>query len=204
MGSGNSTKSQHNITLHSDRSGDYIIVHDESHWIFKWGTSLHGIEVVIMKEFGNALSAHLVRNNVDKDTGKHFDISNDDGYIDVFVKSDVIEIRDVKMEVKGICRESLEKVIFAAVRIYSFEYHQSVKWGCVNISSNDSIAAYFCYVNAFKKNGFGTSIQAPVSNSQENFLVDFVKDIHQAINIGPTQKEINVAGMIDQKRILHF
>lgn len=41
------------------------------------------------------------------------DISKDDGYIDIFVGSDVLEIRDVKMNVKGICRSSLEKVIFA-------------------------------------------------------------------------------------------
>ncbi len=204
MGSGNSTKKKSTITLHSDRGGYYLIIHDATHWTFKWGTSLNGIEVVIMKEFGNALSAHLVRNNIDKDTVKHFDISNDDGYIDVFVKSDVLEIRDVNMKRMGICIESLEKVIFAAMRIYSFEYHQSVKWGCVNINSNDSIAAYFCYVAAFKKNGFSTSIQAPVSNEQEHFLVDFVKDIHQAINLGPTQKEFDVSDMLDQKRPLHF
>lgn len=50
MGSANSIKQ---ISLHSDRGGD-----DTAHWTFKWGTILKGIEV--MKEFGNALSAHLV------------------------------------------------------------------------------------------------------------------------------------------------
>lgn len=181
MGSANSIKQ---ISLHSDRGGEYLIMHDTAHWTFKWGTILKGIEVIVMKEFGNALSAHLVRNNMSNDSSRHFDIAKDDGYIDIFVGSDVLEIRDVKMNVKGICRSSLEKVIFAAVRTYSKQCKGTVREGCVNISSKNSIAAYYCYVNAFKKNGFSTKIQAPESDKQENFVVDFVKDIYMVLNLG--------------------
>jgi len=203
MGSGNSIKSK-KLTIHSDRGGDYIIFDDETYWTFKWGTILKGIEVIVMKEFGNALSAHLVRNNMSNDSSKHFDISKDDGYIDVFVKSHVIEIRDVNMKPRGICRESLEKVIFAAMRIYPKQCKETVRWGCVNISSNNSIAAYYCYVNAFKKNGFSTKIKAPESDKQENFVVDFIKDIHMVLNLGPMQKEMDMVNRIDHKHILNF
>jgi hypothetical protein len=204
MGSGNSIKSKSSITLHSDRGGHYLIVHDATHWTFRWGTLLNGIEVVVMEEFGNALSAHLIRNNVDKNTAKQFDISNDNGYIDVFVKSDVLEIRDVQMTIMGICRASLEKVIFAAVRTYSKQCQSAVKWGCVNISSKNSIAAYYCYVNAFKTNGFSTLMEAPESDDQESFVVDFVKDIHNSINLGPIPKQFDMTDRIDNQRPLHF
>lgn len=36
---------------------------------------------------------------------------------------------------------------------------------------------------AFKKNGFSTKIQAPESDKQENFVVDFVKDIYMVLNL---------------------
>tara|TARA_B110000091_G_C13702214_1_gene426815 strand:+ start:316 stop:930 length:615 start_codon:yes stop_codon:yes gene_type:complete len=204
MGSGNSIKSKSIITLHSDRGGHYLIMQDATHCTFKWGTLLNGIEVVVMEEFGNALSAHLIRNNVDKNTANQFDISNDDGYIDVFVKSDVLEIRDVQMKIKGICRESLEKVIFAAVRTYSKQCQRAVKWGCVNISSKNSIAAYYCYVNAFKTNGFSTSAEPPESDDQESFVVDFVKEIHTSMNLGPITKQFDMTDKIDHQRPLHF
>ena len=79
-----------------------------------------------------------------------------------------------------------------------------MRWGCVNISSNNSIAAYYCYVNAFKKNGFSTEIKAPESDKQENFVVDFIKDIHMVLNLGLMQKEMDMVNRIDHKHILNF
>lgn len=199
MGSGNSVKF---ITLHSEpKAGDFMILNNGSEWTFKWGNIVAGIEVLVVKEHEASVSAHLIRNNMSSDKMKHFDVEKEDGYVDVIIKSGVCEILDVHMKCRGICTMSLEKVIFAAIRIYARDFHRAVRWGCVKISSNHAQAAYHCYVAAFQRNGFCTKTSEPETDTQEDFRVDFVKIVRQPINLGPLQQQID---RYAQKHPLYF
>jgi len=182
MGSGNSVKL---LTIHSEhKAGDFMILNDGPQWAFKWGNIMAGIEIVVVKEDTDTLSAHLIRNNINADRMKHFDVEKGDGYVDIIIKSEVCEILDVYMKCRGICTMSLEKVIFAAIRVYAREFHSSVRWGCVKISSNNARAAYHCYVTAFRRNGFCTETPVPLTDTQEDFIVDFVKIVRQPPQLG--------------------
>jgi hypothetical protein len=199
MGSGNSVKF---LTLHSEqKAGDFLIFNDGSECTFKWGNLLAGIEVVVVKEDAESLSAHLIRNNMSSDTMQHFDVEKGDGYVDITIKSEVCEISDVYMKCRGICTMSLEKVIFAAIRIYARDFRRCVRWGCAQISSKHARAAYHCYVAAFQKNGFRTETLEPESSTQMDFRVDFVKIIRQPINLGPLQQQIDTC---NGNRSLYF
>lgn len=183
MGAGNSVKL---LTLHSEhKAGDFMILNNGPRWAFKWGNIMAGIEIVVVKEDADILSAHLIRNNIKQDINKHFDVDKGDGYVSIVIKSGVCEILDVYMKCRGICTMSLEKVIFAAIRIYARDFHSSVRWGCVKISSNHALAAYHCYVDAFRRNGFRTETPVPLTDTQEDFIVDFVKIVRQPLNLGP-------------------
>ena len=189
MGSGNSVKF---LTLHSEqKAGDFLILNNGPEWTFKWGNIVAGIEVVVVKELSESLSAHLIRNNMFKNKVQHFDVEKGDGYVDITIKSGICEISDVYMKCRGICTMSLEKVIFAAIRIYARDFRRSVRWGCVKISSNHARAAYHCYVTAFQKNGFCTETVEPDTDLQENFIVDFVKIVRQPLNLGPLQQQLD-------------
>ena len=185
MGSSTSIKA---ITLHSEpKAGDFLILNDVTYWTFKWGNIVAGIEVLVRKQ-GQGLSAHLLRNNMMLDSTKHFDVEKQDGYMDVVIRSGVLEILDVHMKCRGICSMSLEKVMFAAIRIYARDFRRTVRWGCVNITSKQGRAAYRCYVEAFRRNGFCTETSIPETEVQEDFMLDFVKTIRQPLNMGPLQR----------------
>jgi len=175
-----------------------MILRDGPCWTFKWGNIVSGISVVVLKQGDHSLSAHLLRNNVMSESRKHFDVDKQDGHMDIAIKSGVLEIVDVHMKCRGICTMSLEKVMFAAIRIYARDLRRTVMWGCVNITSRHARAAYRCYVEAFRRNGFCTETKMPETEIQEDFMVDFVKIIRKPLNMGPLQQQI------DQERSLYF
>ena len=165
------------IEYFSDRGGDYTITHSDDKWTFRWGTVQSGVEIDVFRQH-NIIAGHLVRNNVSKKPRKHFDAEYD-GHLDVLIANRTVEIKNVFLRKRGICKESVHKVIFAAMRIYSRELRQSIRAGVVSISSDYAKKAYHCYKKAFKLNGFSTETPEPPSKRILDYLVVFTRDVYK-------------------------
>jgi len=164
------------IMVCDDRGGSYTITKYTDRWILQWGTIRRGIEVHVFRE-GSVIVAHLVRNNRSKHRHKHFDCEQD-GNVDILVTNNTIEIANVLLCPKGICRKSVTKTLFAAIRIYCKEFQQPVKSGIVNISSKEGIKAYHCYRKAFKKNAFESLTVEPSEKEVDDYLVLFRRKVY--------------------------
>jgi len=165
------------IEYHSDRAGAYTVTRTDAKWTFMWGTVEKGVEVdVFQQEY--LIAAHLVRNNLSKKPKKHFDAERD-GYLDVLIVDETVELKDVLLRPRGICKKSVNKVIFAAMRIYARQIRQPIRSGIVQISSEYAKAAYHCYKKAFKSNGFSTSTPEPLTKRIRDYVVVFTRDVYQ-------------------------
>lgn len=165
------------IEYFSDRGGDYTITHTDDKWVFRWGTVQNGVEIDVFKQ-KQMVAGHLVRNNFSKKSKKHFDAEYD-GHLDVIIANETVEIKNVFLSKRGICKESVNKVIFAAMRIYARELRQCIRAGIVIISSEYAKAAYHCYKKAFKLNGFSTETPEPPSKRILDYIVVFTRDVYQ-------------------------
>ena len=165
------------IEYYSDRGGDYTITITEDQWTFLWGPIDKGVEVVVYRQ-EQVVAGHLVRNNVSKKSKKHFDAERD-GYVDVLIENETVEIKDVTLRCRGICTNSVFHVIFATMRIYTREIKRPLRSGIVEISSADARSAYHCYKKAFKKNGFSTDVPEPPSKRVYDYVVPFTRNVYQ-------------------------
>jgi hypothetical protein len=165
------------IEYFSDRGGTYSITCTDDKWVFQWGSFNKGVEVDVFQQ-ENLIAGHLVRNNLSKKNKKHFDVERD-GYLDVLITDETVELKDVLLRPRGICKESVNKVIFAAARIYARQIRQPIRSGILEISSENAKAAYHCYKKAFKSNGFSTETPEPPSNNIRNYVVVFRRDVYQ-------------------------
>ena len=175
MGGASSIQSPH-ISACEDRGGSYTITQYTDKWILQWGTIQRGVEVHVFRQ-GSVVVAHLVRNNLSKHRRKHFDCEQN-GNIDIIVENNTIEIANVFLCPKGICRKSVDKTLFAAIRIYCQEFKQPVKSGVVNISSMEGIRAYHCYCKAFQRNAFESLTAEPSEKEVEDYLVLFTRRVY--------------------------
>lgn len=164
------------VIVCEDRGGSYTIKKYTDRWVLQWGTIQRGVEVHVFRQ-GSIISAHLVRTNLSKRKHKHFDCEQD-GNVDILVANNTIEIANVFLCQRGICRKSVTKTLFAAIRIYCQEFKQPVKSGIVNISSKEGIRAYHCYRKAFKRNAFESMTAEPSKKEVEDYLVLFTRKIY--------------------------
>lgn len=165
------------IEYFSDRGGDYTITHTDDKWTFRWGNVQKGVEVDVFQQ-ENLIAGHLVRNNLSKKNKKHFDAEHD-GYLDVLIANETVELKNVFLRKRGICKQSVNKVLFATMRIYARELRQCIRSGVVVISSEHAKAAYHCYKKAFKLNGFSTESLEPPSKIIFDYTVVFTRDVYQ-------------------------
>lgn len=174
---GSSPTTPVHIEYFSDRGGDYTITHTDDKWVFRWGTVQKGVEIDVFQR-GDIVAAHLVRNNFSKKSKKHFHAEYD-GHLDVIITNETVEVQNVFLRKRGICKESVHKVIFAAMRIYARELRKCIRTGIVVISSEYAKAAYHCYKKAFKLNGFSTETPEPPSKRILDYIVVFTRDVYQ-------------------------
>tara|TARA_B110001452_G_C15127798_1_gene393019 strand:- start:87 stop:644 length:558 start_codon:yes stop_codon:yes gene_type:complete len=165
------------IEYYSDRGGDYTIMTTEDKWTFLWGSIDKGVEVVVFRQ-EHLVAGHLMRNNVSNKSKQHFDAERD-GYVDILIANETVEIKDVVLRCRGICASSVFHVIFATMRIYTREIKKPIRSGIVEISSEDAQTAYHCYKKAFKKNGFSTDVPEPPSKREQDYVVPFTRDVYQ-------------------------
>jgi hypothetical protein len=144
---GASTKPSVEIEYKEDRAGVYYIEKTPASWKFVWSNP--GYTVATFKN-GRTVSAHLLSAINNK---KIFELGHD-GHIDIKVQNGTIEIENVSLKTRGICSEAVSKCLFASIRMYSALCGERVTKGVVVITSSDAVAAYKCYMKAFKKNGF--------------------------------------------------
>jgi len=174
---GGSVTTPVHIEYFSDRAGTYTITQSDDKWTFQWGTIQKGVEVDVFRQ-EHLIAGHLVRNNLSKKPKKHFDAESD-GYLDVLIANETVELKDVLLRPRGICKESVNKVIFAAMRIYARQIRQPIRSGILEISSENAKAAYHCYKKAFKLNGFSTETPEPLTKRIRDYVVVFTRDVYQ-------------------------
>jgi len=174
---GGSITTPGHIEYLSDRGGDYTITRTDDKWTFRWGTVQKGVEVDVFQQ-EHLCAGHLVRNNLSKKATKHFDAEHD-GYLDVLIANETVELKDVLLRPRGICKESVNKVLFAAMRIYARQIRQPIRSGILEISSENAKAAYHCYKKAFKINGFSTKTPEPPSKKIVDYVIVFTRDVYQ-------------------------
>ena len=174
---GGSVTTPVHIEYFSDRAGTYTITQSDGKWTFQWGTIQKGVEVDVFRQ-EHLIAGHLVRNNLSKKPKKHFDAERD-GYLDVLIVNETVELKDVLLRPRGICKESVNKVIFATMRIYARQIRQPIRSGILEISSENAKAAYHCYKKAFKLNGFSTETPEPPSKRIRDYVVVFTRDVYQ-------------------------
>ena len=166
-----------NIEYYSDRGGDYTITLREDKWTFRWGSGQKGVEIDVFQQDSH-IAGYLVRNNLSKKTKKHFDAERD-GYLDVLIANETVEIKNVLLRPRGICTKSVHKVIFATMRIYARQMKHPIRSGIVKISSEHAKAAYNCYKKALKMNGFSTVTPEPLTKRIYDYVVVFTRDVYQ-------------------------
>lgn len=125
-----------------DRAGIYYIEKTPAGWKFVWSNPEYTVATF---KNGRTVSAHLLTANKQKLESSHIDIK---------VQNGIIEIENVSLKQRGICSEAVSKCLFASIRMYSALCGERVTKGVVVISSSNAVAAYKCYMKAFKKNGF--------------------------------------------------
>ena len=116
-------------------------------WKFVWSNPKY---IVATYREGATVSAHLLTATINK----QFFESGRDGHIDINVQRNTLEIENVMLKQSGMCSEAVSKCLFASIRMYSALCGLSVTKGVVVISSTSAVAAYHCYMKAFKTNGF--------------------------------------------------
>jgi hypothetical protein len=139
---GASTKPSVEIEYKEDRAGIYYIEKTPAEWKFVWNNPEYTVATF---KNGRTVSAHLLTANKQKLESSHIDIK---------VQNGIIEIVNVSLKTRGICSEAVSKCLFASIRMYSALCGERVTKGVVVISSSNAVAAYKCYMKAFKKNGF--------------------------------------------------
>jgi hypothetical protein len=139
---GASTKPSVEIEYKEDRAGIYYIEKTPAEWKFVWNNPEYTVATF---KNGRTVSAHLLTANKQKLESSHIDIK---------VQNGIIEIVNVSLKTRGICSEAVSKCLFAPIRMYSALCGERVTKGVVVISSSNAVAAYKCYMKAFKKNGF--------------------------------------------------
>ena len=139
---GASTKPSVEIEYKEDRAGVYYIEKTPAEWKFVWNNPEYTVATF---KNGRTVSAHLLTANKQKLESSHIDIK---------VQNGIIEIENVSLKTRGICSEAVSKCLFASIRMYSALCGERVTKGVVVISSSNAVAAYKCYMKAFKKNGF--------------------------------------------------
>ncbi len=139
---GASTKPSVEIEYKEDRAGIYYIEKTPAEWKFVWNNPEYTVATF---KNGRTVSAHLLTINKQKLESSHIDIK---------VQNGIIEIVNVSLKTRGICSEAVSKCLFASIRMYSALCGKRVTKGVVVISSSNAVAAYKCYMKAFKKNGF--------------------------------------------------
>ena len=148
---GASTKPSVEIEYKEDRAGIYYIEKTPTEWKFVWSNPEYTVATFKNER---TVSAHLLTANKQKLESSH------EGHIDIKVQNGIIEIENVSLKQRGICSEAVAKCLFASIRMYSALCRSAVTKGVVVITSSDAVAAYKCYLKAFKKNGF-EPIKAP-------------------------------------------
>jgi len=144
---GASTKPWVEIEYKEDRAGVYYIEKTPNEWKFVWSNPEYTVATF---KNGRTVSAHLLT----VISNKNIFESGHDGHIDIKVQNGIVEIENVSLKTSGICSKSVSKCLFASIRMYSALCGSKVTKGVVTITSSDAVAAYKCYMKAFKKNGF--------------------------------------------------
>jgi hypothetical protein len=159
MGGGTS-KPAYTIEYKEDRGGVYWVKNLPEQQEYEWGDPPMTVSTY---KSGNKLEAALVGINT----------------VTVHVMSQALVLKHVDMVERGQCTVTVFRCIFAAIRAYTRIFGKPVIVASVEIDSNDGIAAYHCYMGAFKKNGF-EAINDPKINQNKirGVIIKFRKIIY--------------------------
>jgi len=142
MGGGHSVLPMFTIDYKEDRGGVYWVKEGPDERVYEWGDPQNeradpqmSVSTYISD---NKLEAALLGENT----------------VTVHVMSQALVLQHVNMIQKGYCTVTVFRCIFAAIRSYTYFFKKPVLSASVEIDSNDGIAAYNCYMKAFKMNGF--------------------------------------------------
>lgn len=176
MGSGTSLPI---TSYHDDRGGTYVIEETCDTRVYKWYQDGLTVEVnVYIEDWG--VRAHLVK----YERGKTQFTNENKEHVDITVRDNSIEIKDVFLKHKGMCSESTSKTMFCAIRTYVERIGKAIPYGAVTITSRHAKSAFQCYATAFKNNGYKTNSEAPTTDEIKQWTIRYVKSITIPLNLG--------------------
>jgi hypothetical protein len=159
MGGGHSARPMFTIDYKEDRGGIYWVKEGPDERVYEWVDPQMSVSTY---RSNNKLEAALLGENT----------------VTVHVMSQALVLQHVNMIQRGYCTVTVFRCIFAAIRSYTYFFKKPVLVASVFIESNDGIAAYNCYMKAFKMNGFEAIKDPKIQEDNVRIEIKFRKIIY--------------------------